>query len=272
MTNPSTIVVPLGHADDLRAVEFAARLAAGTEAGVTAVHVGRDLTVSAVTAAEIGAAIDGIEAASVDFVRATGESIVDAIVGAAAGADLVCMSTAATVLPHERHVGSIAEGVVRRLGTPVALVGPKAIGAVDAGLRVVVPVDGSERAEAALTPAAEMAAALGAEVWVVTVVSRSQQEQAGAMLGADLGVLESAYVRGLARAIGGDAQFEVLHGSDPAAAILDFAHPDGIVVMSTHGRSGLARLFAGSVAMEIVAASSLPVIVLRPPEENLVTN
>jgi nucleotide-binding universal stress UspA family protein len=272
MIDLSTIVVPVGHAQDLRAVEFAARLARGGDARVTALHVGRDLAGSAVTAAEIGAAVARIESAPVDFARATADSIEDGIVAAAAGADLVCMSTAATVLPHERHIGSISEGVVRRVGAPVALVGPKAIGAVDDGGRVVVPVDGSERAEAALSPAAAMAAVLGAEVWVVTVVSRSQQEQAGAMLGPDFGVLESAYVRRLARSIGGDAQFEVLHGSDPSAAILDFAHPDGIVVMSTHGRSGPARLFAGSVAMEVVAASTRPVVVLRPRDEVLVTD
>lgn len=92
------------------------------------------------------------------------------------------------------------------------------------------------------------------------------------MLGADLGVLESAYVRRLARHIGRDAQWEVLHGSDPAASILDFAHPDGVVVMSTHGRTGLARLFAGSVAAEIVAGSARPVVVLRPPDTALVAD
>lgn len=271
MTSMSTILVPLGQAEDLRPVEFAARLASRRAGGrVTVVHVGRDLAGSAADAAAIEARLARLRPAPIEFQRVTSDSIADGIAEAAVDADLVCMSTAATVLPHERHIGSIAESVVRRVTTPVILVGPKAQGVVEDDPRVVVPVDGSEHAEAALAPAAELAAALGGEVWVVTVVSRSQQEQAGAILGAELGVLESAYVRRLARSIGKDAQWEVLHGSDPAAAILDFAHPDGVVVTSTHGRSGLGRLFAGSVAMEIVAGSHRPVVVLRPPDTSLV--
>ncbi len=272
MTNVPTVLVPVGSSEDLRAVEFAAQVASRSNGRVVAVHVGRDLAGSAVDVDRIRSALATIRGAPIELVPLTGDSVEQAIVEAAQDASLVCMTTAATVFPHERRVGSIAEAVVRMLGKPAALLGPKAIGAVDAKPRIVVPVDGSERAEAVLAPAAELAATLGAEVWVVTVVSRRQQQEAGAMLGADLGVLESAYVRRLARHIGGDAQFEVLHGADPAAAILDFAHPDGIVAMSTHGRTGLARLFSGSVAAEIVAGSSRPVVVLRPPDDILVTD
>lgn len=270
MTNVPTVLVPVGSSEDLRAVEFAAHVAARRGGRVRAIHVGRDLAGSALDLARIADALAKIDAAPIELVPVTSDAIDHAIVQAADDATLVCMTTAATVLPHDRHIGSTSESVVRMLGKPVALVGPKAVGIVEVPARIVVPVDGSERAEAALGPAAELAVTLGAEVWVVTVVSRRQQEQAGAMVGADLGVLESAYVRRLARHIGRDAQWEVLHGSDPAAAILDFAHPNGIVVMSTHGRTGLARLFAGSVAAEIVAGSTHPVVVLRPPETTLV--
>ena len=39
-----------------------------------------------------------------------------------------------------------------------------------------------------------------------------------------------------------------------------------LTVMSTHGRSGLRRVFAGSIAAEVVAHSQRPVAVLRPVE------
>ena len=39
--------------------------------------------------------------------------------------------------------------------------------------------------------------------------------------------------------------------------------------MSTHGRSGLARIFAGSVTTEVVAGSKQPVMVVRPPDHSL---
>jgi nucleotide-binding universal stress UspA family protein len=56
----------------------------------------------------------------------------------------------------------------------------------------------------------------------------------------------------------------VLHGDDPARAIVDFAGDDGTIVMTTHGRSGLNRLFAGSVTTGVVAHSQRAVFVWRP--------
>ena len=86
----------------------------------------------------------------------------------------------------------------------------------------------------------------------------------------DVAAAETAYVRDLASRIrkshGIDAEFDVLHGDDPATAIVDFAGDDGTVVMSTHGRSGISRLFAGSVTTKVVADSKRAVLVWRPSE------
>ena len=64
-----------------------------------------------------------------------------------------------------------------------------------------------------------------------------------------------------------DAQYEVLHGNHPGKAIADFAESIGasLIVASTHGRTGLARLTLGSVAMEIVRHAPCPVVLSRPP-------
>ena len=57
---------------------------------------------------------------------------------------LVCMATAATLRPHQGHVGSVAEAVVRGLGRPVFLVGPhEDLDPGQPSSRIVVPVDGS---------------------------------------------------------------------------------------------------------------------------------
>ena len=58
----------------------------------------------------------------------------------------------------------------------------------------------------------------------------------------------------------------VLHGTDPVQAIVEFAADDGTVVMSTHGRTGLRRVFGGSVATGVVANSKRAVVVWRPQE------
>ena len=52
----------------------------------------------------------------------------------------------------------------------------------------------------------------------------------------------------------------------PAAAIIDYAatvQPD-LIVMSTHGRSGLGRWLIGSVADRVVKHGSVPVMLVRP--------
>jgi len=58
----------------------------------------------------------------------------------------------------------------------------------------------------------------------------------------------------------------VVKGGIPESAILDAVNDLGIdlVVMSTHGRAGLAHLVMGSVAEEVVRTASCPVMVVKP--------
>lgn len=197
---------------------------------------------------------------------------VEAIVAAAGDHRLVCMATAATLLPHKGHVGSVAEGVVRTIGRPVALVGPQMEPQPgEHTQRVIVPVDGSDLSEAALDVAGDLARTLGVTAWVISNVDPGYEAAASAQLGGELVAAESGYVRRLAQDLGErfgiDVQFEVLHWDDPAQAIVDFTGSDGTIVMTTHGRSGLSRLFAGSVATGVVARSPRAVFVWRPEEE-----
>lgn len=58
--------------------------------------------------------------------------------------------------------------------------------------------------------------------------------------------------------------FEVLFG-DPSSEIIDFAkhHDIELIVIPSHGRTGLGRFFLGSVAERVVRFSHCPVLVLR---------
>ncbi len=58
----------------------------------------------------------------------------------------------------------------------------------------------------------------------------------------------------------------LLHG-DPREAIVDAARHEGvdIIVMGSHGRTGLARLLMGSVASHVVAHAPCDVMVVRMP-------
>lgn len=50
---------------------------------------------------------------------------------------------------------------------------------------------------------------------------------------------------------------------DPAAQLLEAARHADCIVMSTHGRSGLAQFILGSVAEKVVRHSPIPVLTLR---------
>ena len=63
---------------------------------------------------------------------------------------------------------------------------------------------------------------------------------------------------------------EFLLQGEPAAAILDFAQKEeGIVAMTTHGRSGIGRWLLGSVADKVMRACGVPVLLVRCTEEDV---
>jgi nucleotide-binding universal stress UspA family protein len=164
----------------------------------------------------------------------------------------------------EAILGSVAVDVLRELFGPVVTVGPKAhTDRADFRGELVVPVDGSDLSEAALALAAAWGIGLEARPWVVEVLKPDTPHVADS--------LESSYPARLARDLAGtshhEVEFEVLHDDHPGSAIADFAHSIGasLIVASTHGRTGLSRLAAGSVAMEIVRHAPCPVVLSRPP-------
>lgn len=57
---------------------------------------------------------------------------------------------------------------------------------------------------------------------------------------------------------------------DPGIALADFARDQqaDLIVIASHGRTGLTRLLLGSVAERVVRLASVPVLVLRDPSAN----
>ncbi len=270
MTTSQPILVPVDDRVDLRAVDFALRLASAIGAGVRVLSVVSDRSRAADRESALLAALHDRDDAPAEVQAVAHHDVAAAIVEASPAASTVCMTTAATLLPHEGHFGSIAEAVVRALTRPVILLGPQARGPfATVGGRLILPVDGSVAGEYVVSSAAALAAALQAELWVVTVVNARQERRVVEVAGDEYGAVETGYVRRVAKSIADEtgvaAQFEVLHGPNPADAIIDFAHPDGLIAMSTHGRTGLARIFAGSVTTHVVAGAEQPVMVVRPP-------
>ena len=84
-------------------------------------------------------------------------------------------------------------------------------------------------------------------------------------------VFESSYAHrlaeGLQKQTKHEVEFEVLHSGHPGSEIADFARriDARLVMMSTHGRSGLKRFTAGSTASAVVRTATCPVVLHRPP-------
>lgn len=134
---------------------------------------------------------------------------------------------------------------------------------------VLVPLDGSTLAEGALPRAAELAVASGARMILVRATI-AHTFPGGDRIEAQVIVIKEAeaYLAGVAarmRALGvKDVRPSVWYGA-PAPAIIDTAalnHVDLIVMMS-HGRSGLGRLVMGSVAESVLRGTTTPILLLR---------
>jgi len=268
-TAASELIVPLDGRDaSVRAVPVAGRVAARLGLGVRLFAASDDdgsemkawmeeVATTHLSGSEVSIEVDG------------GDDPVAAIVMAAGEGGMVCMATAASLLPHQGHIGSVAEGVTREMQRPVILVGPEMVASPGENTtRLIVPVDGSPLSEAILPVAGDLAEALDVPAWLVTVVSPSIDSSSH--MGVDAITIGVGYLRGLARQLRSshdiDAEYEVLHRDNPAEAIVDFTGSDGTVVMTTHGRSGLSRLFGGSVATAVVARSQRAVIVWHPAD------
>lgn len=143
---------------------------------------------------------------------------------------------------------------------------------------ILIATDGSELAGKGLEQGLELAAALDAQVTIVTASERWTPADAGVVWGGSASMLEeyrkhvSAEAEELLAVAGSRAEelgvrHESVHVADryPADAILETAAARGVdlIVMASHGRRGLNRLLVGSQTNAVIAHSTIPVLVVR---------
>lgn len=171
----------------------------------------------------------------------------------------------------EMLIGSVTAGVVRRANRPVYLCGPRFDADSHREVKVLmVCVDGSKLSEAILPHAVALSKRLEARLQLLQVIDTAAAA-AVPIDGGHADVMESGYVHGLARRLRAehavDLDWEVLHG-DPADSIVSYLADcqDTMLAMTTHGRSGLSQVVAGSVSHEVLHEVRCPVAVLRPAD------
>ncbi len=144
--------------------------------------------------------------------------------------------------------------------------------------RILCPVDFSDSSEHAMRYAAGLAVTFGAELTLLHVVAPVVSALPGETalpdtLQADLDELAAACEKRLEQLAGmlaGDGitvRRQVLNGV-PFVEIVRYARDTAtdLIVMGTHGRTGLGHLLIGSVAERVVRRATCPVLTVKDPQ------
>lgn len=139
--------------------------------------------------------------------------------------------------------------------------------------KILVPLDGSKLAAQALDEALKLAQAFGSEIALLQVVPfmpiyGSPELVTPLIIDEKQKEAAEQYLRGLAQELqqkGFRASATVKTGQQVAAEIIDFAKESGadLIVMCTHGRSGITRWVVGSVANRVLVRAETPILLIR---------
>jgi nucleotide-binding universal stress UspA family protein len=192
-----------------------------------------------------------------------------------AAADLIVMGTHGRTGVAHLVMGSVAETVVRKAPCPVLTVQRPPDDATSL-TRILVPTDFSATSDDALDLARVLQLRFGASIRLLHVLD---EEQTVGPFGAEAFVTETPEVRAVrlrdarerlshrvsaADRESGRVKSEALVGP-VASTIVRYADDNGfdLVVMGTHGRTGLAHLLTGSVAEQVIRRAACPVLTMH---------
>jgi len=191
------------------------------------------------------------------------------------GIDLIAMGTHGRTGIERYLLGSITEKVVRLSDIPVLTVRAEPDGTVTYPYAdILIPTDGSEQAAAAIDVGVDITSNYDARLHALSVVEPIA-------MGVDF---QSADVFELLEEAAQSAVDSVEKKASQASlskveTAVKYGHPYreihsyvdandiDLVVMGTHGRSGLERYLLGSVTEKVVRTSAVPVLTVRPSNE-----
>lgn len=206
--------------------------------------------------------------------------------------DLIVVTTHGYSGFNRWRLGRVAAQVARHAPVPVLIApardGQLAIGEAATNIRILVALDGSELAEAALAPALDVARSLAAtehitvhllevvEFFAVMMADTTREASLSMpAIGAEEQALQAArdYLATVAQRIrqelpGATVTAAALLGADVATTISEIAEGEprfDIIAMATHGRGGLQRWALGSITERVLHATHLPLIIARSP-------
>ncbi len=305
------ILVPLDGSERAeRALPFAARLARVTQASLVLVRVIHPHRRTGIYGSEpgVGVTSTAFEKHFSDvsaYLQVTRQAYTRELAGLHVSTDIESGDRASSiftaarlehvdliVMYHHEETGlarwilkSVTQQTMRRSPVPVLILNEH--GAIPPSSetlplwRALVPLDGSERAEYALSPAASLVTALAppgqAELRLLSVIkSHAERPVLSEQVRKDAECYLEHVVQNFQReplaslplkvsataVINPDVPGTILQQASQSAGA---AAPCDLIAMATHGLSGLQRLVMGSVTEELLDRAPLPLLVVRPP-------
>jgi nucleotide-binding universal stress UspA family protein len=198
------------------------------------------------------------------------------------GIDLIMMSSHGRTGSSRWVYGSVAEKVMHHAPCATAIIRSHITTEMFQNRKILVPLDGSELAETALEPAMSLAGAFGSDVLLLRVVPSHETipEYMTPVGDQTVAALEALNEREKAEAESYLQRVYSAHDSrhlffdvkstttDVADAVISYAgsnHVD-LIVISSHGRSGIGRWLHGSVAEKVLRGADCATLIIRSPK------
>ncbi len=135
--------------------------------------------------------------------------------------------------------------------------------------RILVPTDFSKHSMLAIAHAGVLADALGAEIVMMSNLNLPEQQALESFAMAERISIDAAAKNQLVmlageHAPGVEATPVVAHFDTPAGGVLAVADSENVdmIVIASHGRSGMTRWLLGSVAEKVARGSGVPVTIV----------
>jgi nucleotide-binding universal stress UspA family protein len=142
--------------------------------------------------------------------------------------------------------------------------------------KIMVPLDGSQVAECVIPHIEAIAGKSAARVELVTVIEPLEIPTRGQIALSDDDIKQidaegkneaGKYLKQVASRLkqaGINAESVILSGK-AADSLVRYAVNNGVdlIIMATHGRSGISKIFWGSVAEKILRATDIPVLLIK---------
>jgi nucleotide-binding universal stress UspA family protein len=194
--------------------------------------------------------------------------------------DLILMSSHGRTGSKRWVYGSVAEKVMHHAPCATVIIRAHVSVEMFQNRKIMVPLDGSPLAERALEPALSLARAVDSDVVMLRIVSGPEvlpesMTPVGENAPPDSSVEERVEAETYLQKIYADRPnqhlfFDVqLTTGDVAEAIVAYAdaHHVDLIVMSSHGRSGIGRWLHGSVAEKVLRGADCATMIIRSPRD-----